>query len=107
MLGALLIALVFNPVSIIISDGCVAANHFASNSAQWLNAPSSIFANTSGIKLMTGAVGACLNTDGGNILDALGVGEMLMSFKNVGEVWMTFICFVHRMTEYSTILMIF
>jgi len=98
MLGALLIALVFNPVSIIISDGCVAANHFASNSAQWLNAPSSIFANASGIKLMTGAVGACLNTDGGNILDALGVGEMLMSFKNVCPVWMTFIF----ITEYLT-----
>jgi hypothetical protein len=34
MMIALIIALVFNPVSIVISDGCVTANHFADHS--WL-----------------------------------------------------------------------
>ena len=81
MMIALIIALVFNPVSIVISDGCVTANHFADHSARWLNAPGSLFAN---MTMMNSAVESCMEIGGDtNLLDAIGVGSVLQSFKNV------------------------
>ena len=80
MMFCFVVALIFNPVTIVVSDVCVGMDHFADNSARWLRGPGSPFANQT---LMIDAVGSCMDIQQGNILDALGVGPVLASFTNV------------------------
>ena len=80
MMLCFIIALVFNPVTIVMSDACVTIDHFAQHSTQWLTSPGSQFANET---LMIDALGSCMDIQSGNLLGALGIQDVLGSFTNV------------------------
>ena len=80
MMLCFIIALVFNPVTIVMSDACVGIDHFAQHSTRWLTSPGSEFANET---LMINALGSCMDIQKGNLLNALGVSSVLTSFTNV------------------------
>jgi hypothetical protein len=80
MVVTLVLALVFNPSSILMSDGCVAADHFVSHAKTWLKSPGSPFENYT---MVVDAATACLDIQDGNILDALDLSSQFDSFTNV------------------------